>query len=162
MEAGAIHLNREPTDIQDLIGSVSLHLETELTNHPLKVEMPSDFPLVMMDAVLIAQVLENLLDNACKYSTAQNPITLTIGIEEKFTRFAIHDQGIGIPINDLERVFDKFYRVQREETIAGTGLGLSICKGIVEAHGGKIWAANNPESGATVTFMLPLSPEDLK
>ncbi|PKO16080.1 MAG: sensor histidine kinase KdpD [Chloroflexi bacterium HGW-Chloroflexi-10] len=162
LEAGAIHLNREPTDIQDLIGSVSLLLETELTNHPLKVEMPSDFPLIMMDAVLIAQVLENLLDNSCKYSAAQSPITLTVEIEEKFIRFAIHDQGIGIPINDLERVFDKFYRVQREETIAGTGLGLSICKGIVEAHGGKIWAVNNPEGGATVTFMLPLSPEDLK
>jgi len=70
--------------------------------------------------------------------------------------FSVQDGGIGIPEEDLERVFDKFYRVRRQETISGTGLGLSICRGIVEAHGGRIWAKNNPDRGVTVSFMLPL------
>jgi two-component system sensor histidine kinase KdpD len=68
----------------------------------------------------------------------------------------VKDCGIGIPEGDLEHIFDKFYRVQRQDGIAGTGLGLSICKGIVEAHGGQIWAVNNPDKGVTVTFMLPI------
>ena len=66
---------------------------------------------------------------------------------------------MGIPEGDLERIFDKFYRVQRQDTIAGTGLGLSICKGIVEAHGGRIWAANQPD-GLVFCFTLPLSKAD--
>ncbi len=69
---------------------------------------------------------------------------------------SVKDCGVGIPAGDLERVFDKFYRVQRQDSIAGTGLGLSICKGIVEAHGGQIWAANNADKGVTVTFTLPV------
>jgi two-component system sensor histidine kinase KdpD len=71
-------------------------------------------------------------------------------------QFSVQDQGIGIPEADLERVFDKFYRVQRQESSSGTGLGLSICRGIVEAHAGKIWASQNPERGITITFSLPL------
>ncbi len=74
---------------------------------------------------------------------------------------AVIDCGIGLPAADLERIFDKFYRVQRQESITGTGLGLSICKGIVEAHGGRIWAVNNPDQGVTITFTLPVNPNDL-
>jgi two-component system sensor histidine kinase KdpD len=110
-----------------------------------------------VDAVLIAQVLENLVDNACKYSLSPSPITISARLFKNQVEIAVHDCGIGIPTADLERIFDKFYRVQHQETIAGTGLGLSICKGIIEAHGGRIWAANNPDQGSTFTFTLPLS-----
>jgi two-component system sensor histidine kinase KdpD len=157
LEAGAIHLNCEATDIQDLIGVVTRQMASGLCDHPVKVDLPPDLPLVTLDAVLIAQVLENLLDNACKYSAPQDPITISVHLNEKQIEVAVRDCGIGIPAVDLERIFDKFYRVQRREPIAGTGLGLSICRGIIEAHGGRIWAANNPDQGANITFALPLA-----
>ena len=159
LEFGAMRLNSQPVDIQDLIGAVTQQVAAELCNHPLKIEIPSDLPLVNMDDVLIAQVLENLLDNACKYSPLQSPITISVGITENNLEIAVIDNGIGIPENDLQRVFDKFFRVQRPETITGTGLGLSICKGIIEAHGGRIWAENNNGKGVKITFTLPLSKE---
>lgn len=161
LEAGALHLNCEPTDMQDLIGAVTRQTTPGLCSHPVKVELPHDLPLVTLDAVLIAQVLENLLDNACKYSKPQDPITISVQLHENQLEIAVRDHGIGIPSVDLERIFDKFYRVQRREPIAGTGLGLSICRGIVEAHGGRIWAANNPDGGATIIFVLPISPKGL-
>jgi two-component system sensor histidine kinase KdpD len=137
-------------------------MSSALSNHPLNVEIPPNFPLVMTDAILIAQVLENLLDNACKYSAPMSPITISVRFNEIQMEIAVRDHGIGIPTSDLERVFDKFYRVQRQESIAGTGLGLSICKGIIEAHGGRIWAANNADNGVSITFTLPLSNESMK
>ena len=160
LESGALRLNREPADIQDLFGTVTRQMAVELIQHPLHVEIAQDLPLVNIDAVLIAQVVENLLDNACKYSPSQAPITFSARRIDNQIEIAVQDAGEGIPEADLERVFDKFYRVQRQEAIAGTGLGLSICKGIVEAHGGRIWAANNPDQGVTVTFTLPLDQEE--
>jgi two-component system, OmpR family, sensor histidine kinase KdpD len=161
LEAGALHLNREAADIQDLIGVVTSQRYSDLCQHPLNVEIPPDLPLIQMDAVLIAQVLENLLDNACKYSPIHSPITISVRLIRDQVEVAVRDCGIGIPSADLGRVFDKFYRVQRQEAIAGTGLGLSICKGIIEAHGGRIWAANNPDQGVTITFTLPYFSESL-
>ena len=155
LESGALRLNREPTDIQDLVGTVLRQMSSELTNHPLKTDLPPDFPLVTMDAVLIAQVLRNLLDNACKYSPVNCPIFISARLITDQIEIAVSDQGIGIPTANLERVFDKFFRVQRQEAVAGTGLGLSICKGIIEAHGGRIWAENNPDKGTTIKFTLP-------
>jgi two-component system, OmpR family, sensor histidine kinase KdpD len=159
LEAGALHLNREAADIQDLIGVVTGQMSAELRDHPLSVEIPADLPLVSMDAVLVAQVLRNLLDNACKYSQPPGPITISVRSVKNMLEVAVRDCGIGIPAADLERVFDKFYRVQRQESIAGTGLGLSICKGIIEAQGGRIWASANPDQGTIITFSLPISPE---
>ena len=157
LESGALRLNLESTEVQDLISAVKGQLASEFCNHPLNVEIPPELPLVTVDAVLIAQVLENLVDNACKYSPPQSPITISARKSKNQVEVAVHDCGIGIPVTDLERIFDKFYRVQHQEPIAGTGLGLSICKGIIEAHGGRIWAANNPDNGATFTFALPIS-----
>lgn len=159
LEAGALRLNCEPTDMQDLIGAVVQQMASRLQDHILKIDIAPDMPLVTMDAVLMAQVLENLLDNACKYSPAQSPIDIAARWGEKQLTLSVSDEGMGIPSADLERVFDKFYRVQRQEAIAGTGLGLSICRGIVEAHGGKIWATNNPDQGVTIMVTLPVNPE---
>jgi two-component system sensor histidine kinase KdpD len=159
LESGAMRLSREPVDIQDLIGAVTQQVSAELCTHQLIVEIPNDLPLINLDDVLIAQVLENLLDNACKYSPPQSPITISARIFENNLEIAVKDFGIGIPPGDLERVFDKFFRVQRLEAITGTGLGLSICKGIIEAHGGRIWATNNYDKGVTITFTLPIVKE---
>lgn len=156
LEAGAMRLNREPTDLLDLVNAAVNQASEGTCHHEMKINVSADPPLVSLDAVLIAQVLTNLLDNACKYSPPASPITISARLAENQVAFSVQDGGIGIPDEDLERVFDKFYRVRRQETISGTGLGLSICRGIVEAHGGRIWAKNNPDRGVTVSFMLPL------
>ena len=104
--------------------------------------------------------MSNLLDNACKYSPSGAPIDIFAGVRHNEVEIKVTDHGIGIPSEDLERVFEKFYRVQREYLASGTGLGLSICRGIIEAHGGRIWAMNNPNGGLTVTFTLPVHKDE--
>ena len=158
LEAGAMRLNREPTDLQDLVNAAVNQAKHYTSRHAIKIDVPTDPPLVSIDAVLISQVLTNLLDNACKYSPPGSPITIVASIAENQVAFSIQDCGIGIPEEELERVFDKFYRVHRQKSITGTGLGLSICRGIVEAHGGTIWAKNNSDGGVTITFVLPFVP----
>lgn len=157
LEAGAMRLNSEPADVQDLVATVTGLMADALAQHPLFINVPDELPEVNADAVLIGQVLTNLLDNAVKYSKPGDPIKVSASGTGKEVEIAVKDCGVGIPEGDLEHVFDKFYRVQRQDAIAGTGLGLSICKGIVEAHGGKIWAANNPDKGVTITFTLPVA-----
>jgi two-component system sensor histidine kinase KdpD len=119
-------------------------------------DVPSDLPLVLMDFVLMVQVLVNLLDNARKYSPPGTPIEVRAHVDGAEAHIQVADRGVGIPPDDLERVFDKFYRVQQPGQVTGTGLGLSICKGIVEAHGGRIWAHNRDGGGTVVAVALPL------
>lgn len=156
VEAGALHLKNEPTDVHDLVGTVIRQMFEKLKDHPVQIDIPDDLPLITMDDVLIAQVLENLIDNACKYSSPHSPIIIVIRTQQDNIVFSIQDHGVGIPASDLGKVFDKFYRVQRQEHVAGTGLGLSICKGIIEAHKGKIWAENSKNGGANIIFTLPI------
>jgi len=156
LEAGAIHLNRELADVQDLIGSVVNQMQERLCDHPLRIHIDDNIPPISMDMMLIAQVLTNLLDNACKYSPLDSPIEIWAQVKDNQAVIKVRDYGYGIPPEDLERVFDKFYRVQHHALMVGTGLGLSICRGFIEAHGGRIWAENNPDRGITMTFALPI------
>ena len=157
LEAGSVHLNLEPCDLQDLTGTVLQQFTSRLKDHPIKVEIPDDLPLVTCDAVLIAQVITNLLDNACKYSPPDTPITLGAISRPETVEVYICDAGPGLAEEELEKVFDKFYRGIHHKNTTGTGLGLSICKGIIEAHGGWIKAARNPDRGLTFRFSLPLN-----
>jgi two-component system sensor histidine kinase KdpD len=159
LEAGSVHLNLEPCDLQDLTGTVLQQFTSRLKDHPIKVEIPDDLPLVNCDAVLIAQVITNILDNACKYSLPGTAITLGITNHTDAVEVFIRDKGEGLDEEELEKVFAKFYRGNHRKTTTGTGLGLSICKGIIEAHGGWIKAANNPDGGATFSFRLPVNPK---
>ena len=134
LEAGAIHLRLEPCDIQDAIGAALEQLGGRLEKRPVKINLPEDLPLVTMDFALFGQALVNLLDNAIKYSPKNAPIDVNVIQTQNTVEIEICDRGIGIPPEDRERVFDKFYRVQRPESVNGTGLGLAICKGIVEAQ----------------------------
>jgi len=156
LEAGAIHLNRELADVQDLIGSVINQMQERLCDHPLQIHIAENIPPISIDLMLIAQVLSNLLDNACKYSSLDSPIEIWAQVKDNQAVVKVRDYGYGIPPEDLERVFDKFYRVRHHALMVGTGLGLSICKGFIEAHGGRIWAENNPDRGVTMTFTLPI------
>jgi two-component system sensor histidine kinase KdpD len=107
--------------------------------------------------VLIEQVLLNLLDNAIKYTPPGSPIALTAWATEEAVTVEVADRGPGLPPGEEQRIFDKFYRVQRPAQPSGTGLGLTICRGLVEAHGGQMWAANRPGGGTVVCFTLPLT-----
>jgi two-component system sensor histidine kinase KdpD len=159
VEAGAIRVKKEPCDVQDVIGSSLDRLGGRFKERAVSVDVPSNLPLVPMDFVLIVQVLVNLLDNAIKYSPRPSPIQLSARIVADALEIRVADRGIGIPAEDLTRVFDKFYRVQRPDGVTGTGLGLAICKGIIEAHGGKIRAENREGGGTLVTLSLPLTEE---
>ncbi len=125
--------------------------KTVCIHRPLNIDVPPDLPLVQMDFVLMEQVLVNLLDNACNYSPPEAPITIEAHMNHGKLMIAVTDGGKGIPPGDLERIFDKFYRVPGTAT-GGTGLGLSICRGLVEAHGGTLTAENAPEAAPALSF----------
>jgi two-component system sensor histidine kinase KdpD len=156
LEAGAMRLHREACDVQELIGSALEQIGTRLKDRLLTVDIPAKLPLVPMDFVLFSRVLVNVIDNALKYSPADVPIEIRTQISDQCLEITVADRGEGIPPEDLERVFDKFYRVQRPDNVSGTGLGLSISKGIVEAHGGSIQAENRRGGGTIITVRLPL------
>jgi two-component system sensor histidine kinase KdpD len=156
LESGLIKLNREWCDIQDIIGIVLRQHQELWAEHPLKINIPPDLPLVEVDSTLIEQVFANLLDNAVKYSPSGSEITITVEKQNQEMRIVVADKGKGLPPGHEDKVFDKFYRMHSPGYVSGTGLGLSICKGIIEAHGGKIWAENRPGGGEMFYFALPL------
>jgi two-component system, OmpR family, sensor histidine kinase KdpD len=158
IESGAIKLHLEPGDVQDLIGIAIEQLGKRIANRTVNVDVPTNFPLVPMDFTLMAQVLVNILENAVKYSPEYCAIEVNARVVDDKVRLQILDRGEGIPPEDLSRVFDKFYRVQRPDSVSGTGLGLSISKGIVEAHGGQIHALNRAGGGTILEVELPLGP----
>ena len=157
IESGAIKLRLESEDIQDVIGTALEQLGSRVANRKIQVIVPVGFPLVPMDFTLIAQVLVNILENAVKYSPADSAIEVSAELLDEKIRLKIADRGAGIPSEDLTRIFDKFYRVQRPENVSGTGLGLSISKGIVEVHHGTIHASVREGGGTIITIELPLN-----
>ncbi len=155
LEAGSIKLSLQPCDIQDVIGSALNSLSSRLGTRQVQVDLAPDLPLIALDFVLINQVIINLLDNAVKYSPEPEPIYIRALQHGDTFQVEIEDHGPGIPEEDLDHIFEKFYRVKRFENVVGTGLGLSICKGIIEVHGGKIWAENRSAGGVKMAFTLP-------
>ena len=156
IESGAIRLNLQPGDVQDVIGTALEQLGNRTAGHSIKVSVPDDFPLIPLDFTLMVQVVVNILENAVKYSPEGSLIEVSASLQEKNVHIEIADRGVGIPLADLGRVFDKFYRVQRPESVSGTGLGLSISKGIVEVHHGSIDAHARAGGGTIIHVDLPL------
>ncbi len=160
IESGALQPAREWEDVVDLVGGVLGRMRSQLGDRPLQVSLPDDLPLVWANAGMIHQVLTNLLENALKYTPARIPISIAAEIHADAIWVRVADQGPGIAAEALPHIFDKFFRVVGPERHAeGTGLGLAICKGIVEAHGGRIWAANRRQGGAEFIFTLPAHAE---
>ena len=160
LEAGAMKLSIEVCDVQDLVGVTLAQMTNRLRHRQLVMDVPASLPPVTIDLVLGAQALVNLIDNAIKYSPSETPIDIRAYVEQGRVVIAVSDQGVGIPPSALEHIFDKFYRIQQASDTSGTGLGLSISKGIVELHGGQIWAANRPEGGAIFAIALPAAESD--
>jgi two-component system sensor histidine kinase KdpD len=157
LETGAIQVHKEWQPLEEVVGAALTRLEAQLRDRPLDTHLPADLPLVPLDSVLIEQVLVNLLDHALKYTPPGSPMTLTAWATADAVTVEVADRGPGLPPGEEQHVFDKFYRVQRSPMPSGTGLGLAICRGLVEAHGGRIWAENRPGGGTVVRFTLPLT-----
>ncbi len=155
LEAGALKVNKEPQPIEETVGAALNRMEDRLHGRDVQTDIPADLPLVSVDAVLIEQVLINLLENATKYTPAGSPIRIAARATSAGVEVEIADRGPGIAKEDAERVFDKFYRA-REGEGGGVGLGLTICRGIVNAHGGRIWVESREGGGASFRFVLPL------
>ncbi len=156
IEAGALKINRQPTDLQELIGSVLAQLGNRSRLHPINMDLPSDLPTVWVDSPFMVQALLNILDNAIKYSPEGSPIEIHGDKKDRRILLEIADRGMGIPEKDLAHIFEKFYRVRRPDKISGTGLGLSISKGIIETHGGFVVAENRSGGGTIIRISLPV------
>jgi two-component system sensor histidine kinase KdpD len=152
---GEVHLNRDAYSVDALVESALARLEGRLAEHPVELALPADLPLVDVDAALVTRALVNLLENAVKHTPAGTRITVSAGLESDAVRLMIDDTGPGLPPGPAEQLFAKFERGKNEADVGGAGLGLAICKAIVEAHGGRITAAQRPGGGARFTLTLP-------
>ncbi len=157
IESGRFSLERSPVAACDLLASASrrMQLQAERADLTLRVECANDLPNVQIDSQRLEQVVVNLIHNAVKFTRSGGEIVLSAeaGIGE--VRFAVRDTGIGIPAEDIPRIFERFYRVDKSRTGSGTGLGLSIAKHIIEAHKGKIWVESVEGKGSTFYFTIP-------
>ena len=161
LEAGAIELKREASDMSEIIGAAVHQMKALLQGFELDYDIEFDLPLVDLDVLLMEQVLINLLENAAKYSAPASTITIAAKRDNGRVRIQVIDEGPGIPEDRLTRIFEKFHRVNGgDRQRAGTGLGLAICRGFVEAMGGTIIAANRPDRpGAIFSVELPIAAE---
>jgi two-component system sensor histidine kinase KdpD len=155
LEGGAIALNRDWHALGELVGSVLARQREPPAAHPVKVDLPAALPLLRVDAMLVEQVLANLLENAFKYTPAGTPVRLVAEMESQQVVVSVEDEGPGLPPGDPEALFAKFHRGTMESAVGGVGLGLAICRAIVNLHGGRIWAERRAR-GAAFRFTLPL------
>ncbi len=158
LESGGVQIDKEWQPLEEVIGTTLGRLGKQMDDHPLTIHLPPDLPLAPFDSMLIEQVLVNLVENAIKYTPPGSPVEIAASRREQEIVVEVADHGPGLRTGDEERVFDKFYRAQ-PASVRGVGLGLTICRGIVQAHGGRIWAENRPEGGAVFRFTLPLESE---
>jgi two-component system sensor histidine kinase KdpD len=156
LDSGALRLRRQWHPLEEVIGAALERLQPRLAGRRVTTRVPPDLPLVPIDDVLVEQVLINLLDNALKYTPAGSPIMIIATATDRAVTVEVADHGPGLAHGDEDRVFEKFFR-GTPGAGRGAGLGLAICKGIVEAHGGRIWAQNLPEGGVAFLFTLPIT-----
>jgi two-component system phosphate regulon sensor histidine kinase PhoR len=157
IESGRFALTLAPVSASDLLNSAArrMHVQAERASLRLRVECGNDLPPIQVDSQRLEQVLVNLIHNSVKFTAPGGEVVLSAGAGPGEVRFAVQDTGIGIPAEDVSRIFERFYRVDKSRTGSGTGLGLSIAKHIVEAHGGKIWAESIEGQGSTFFFTIP-------
>jgi PAS domain S-box-containing protein len=158
LEAGRLPLSRRMISLDDITARVVDRIKARADNHQIGFEYPADFPEVYADSDKIEQVLTNLLENAVKY-TAGGKVQVGGKLQESAVLVTVSDEGKGIAIEHRYQVFNKFFRERAQAQNPGTGLGLYICKGLIEAHGGRIWVENGADKGAIFCFTLPITAD---
>lgn len=157
IQAGGLQMEITPLDLAPLIERVAERLRVKNAEAVITLDLPAHLPPVMADRERIAEVLQNLLENAIKYSPGQAQITVTCQAMGDEVIISISDRGMGISLREQAGIFERFQRAgnSKEGTIQGAGLGLYICRAIIEAHGGRIWVESTLHSGSTFSFSLP-------
>jgi two-component system sensor histidine kinase KdpD len=155
IEAGVLKPKREWNILSEIVGSVLARMKHLAEEHRISVDVSENLPFLPVDYVQMEQVFTNLLSNSLKYAPVDTVIRIYAQVKAENIHVQVSNQGPSVPSEDLARIFDKFYRITAADRVTGTGLGLSICKGIIEAHGGQIWAENVSE-GLAFNFILPL------
>jgi two-component system sensor histidine kinase KdpD len=158
IESGALKPKREWNILSEIVGSVTARMKYSAEEHKIEIQIPESLPFIPADYVQMEQVFTNLISNSVKYAPTNSLIRIHAEVAGDYVHVQVSNQGPQIPPEHLERIFDKFYRINEADRVTGTGLGLSICKGIIEAHGGKIWA-ENLHDGLAFNFTLPLTWE---
>ena len=158
LEAGLLKLDKRPTNISKLIQETAAEAKLRAPGRKIILKLKEGLPMMDSDAKRVRQVLDNIIDNAIQYSDEGTEVVLEAKQMDSELQVSITDQGMGIPTEDLGRVFDRMYRIEQRLTpdMGGIGLGLAIGKGLVEAHGGNIWVESKLGKGSTFRLALPI------
>ena len=159
VEADRIQLETERYDVKEVIETTLQEMEPLLAGRLVQVQTPVDSPETEFDFNLVKIVLKQLLDNAVKYSPSGSPVTVSCISSGEEIIVRVVDTGAGIPEDEQDHVFERFYRSGKYSDVPGTGLGLAIARRIIEAHGGRIWVGSRPGMGSIFHFSLPLHRE---
>jgi two-component system, OmpR family, sensor histidine kinase KdpD len=149
-------LSRDWVDISDVVASALESLRSIRGSRAVRLDFPEDLPLVLADYDQLQIAVRNLLENAFLYSPPDGAVDLGASVSLGQLRVRVRDYGQGLMPDEFERIFDKFYRGRSARRIPGTGLGLPICRGIAEAHGGRLWAEHVPGGGVAFVLSLPV------
>ena len=156
LESGVVDLAKAWVPLEEVVGSALDRMTAQLGQREIKVELPAKLPMVQADPVLLEQVIINLVENALKFTPPETPIEIKAWATERALTLLVADHGPGIPEGQEEHIFEKLVRFPQGDARPGAGLGLAICKGVIQAHGGKIMASNRPSGGAQFMISLPL------
>lgn len=157
LQAGALKLNRSQVSLNHLAQQMAERFKTQSDQHDFKIDFPSDFPIVFADETRLMQVMGNLLSNAVKYSPDGGKVTISGKAKRNEIVICVHDEGPGIAVEDVPRIFNLFYRSnETSRKIKGAGLGLFLAKAVIEAHEGRIWVDDRVKDGACICFSLPI------
>lgn len=157
LQAGALKLNHSQVSINHLAQQMADRFKTQSDQHDFQMDFPSDFPIVYADETRLIQVMGNLLSNAVKYSPDGGKVTISGATKQNEVVICVHDEGPGIAVEDVPRIFNLFYRSnETSRKIKGAGLGLFLAKAVIEAHEGRIWVNDRVKNGACICFSLPI------
>jgi two-component system, OmpR family, sensor histidine kinase KdpD len=159
LESGAAHVKKELCPLEEVIGSALSRFERALSERPVTTVLPADLPLIPMDVLLMEQVFINLLENIIKYTPPSSGVEISATVDGTNVRIEVADRGPGISVGDERKIFDKFFRSERQKGMTGAGLGLAICRAVMDAHGGEISASNRDNGGTAFRVSLPLASE---
>jgi len=159
LEAGAVQLKREPVLVETLVRNALAQMGVRV-DRPCEIDIPHGLPPITVDAVLLSNALANVIDNALKYAPSNLPIAVNARLDRNDVIISVTDRGPGVPAHELELIFQKFYWIEGSgsaDRVHGSGLGLAIARGIVDAHGGRIWAETGSERGTVVRMRIPVT-----